>query len=134
MFNFLFGEAKKPLKNRERDPDDPRRHHKRTILHVKPPKGELRSDLGGLCHVTLWDVSRGGLCVVVGVKNTSHVKETDQFTLALKESHGGEEVLLEVTKMWEKEEYGNTYFGLTYSQRGLSEKARKFLEKHLSKP
>ncbi|MGB7564513.1 MAG: hypothetical protein WBM08_07145 [Prochlorococcaceae cyanobacterium] len=79
-------------------------------------------------------MSRRGLCVLVGVKNTSDLNENDQFTLALRESHGGEEVLLEVTKLWEKEEYGNTYFGLAYSQRGLSEKARTFLEKYLSKP
>ncbi|MCP9916263.1 PilZ domain-containing protein [Cyanobium sp. ATX 6F1] len=134
MFNFLFGEAKKPPKTREIDPDDPRRNYKRTILHVNPPKGELRSGEEGRCHVTLWDVSRGGLCVVVGVKNTSHLNESDQFTLVLKESHGREEVLFEVTKMWEKEEYGNTYYGLTYSNMGLSEKARTFLEKYLSKP
>lgn len=128
FFKFLFGEPPKHPSRKDREPDDPRRRFKRKIIHSNPPKGELLSSKGRLSHVTLWDVSQGGVCVVLGAKLINHEADDELLTLVLKESHGVERIQVTVIKMWEKQESGSTYFGLQYSGPGLP--GNTFLDKY----
>lgn len=129
VFKFLFGDSSKQPNSRDRDPDDPRRRFKRKIIHSNPPKGELLSANGRIAHVTLWDVSKGGVCVVAGAKLINHECDDELLTLSLSESHAAKKVQVTVRKMWEKEEAGSTFYGLKFSGPGLP--GNTFLDRYL---
>ena len=128
MLRQLFGDLLKGSSRQDRDNDDPRRKFKRKIIHSSPPKGELLSAKGRICYVTLWDVSKGGVCVVAGIRLTNLESTDELLTLSLNKSFATEKIEFTVRVRWEKVDSGSTYIGLQFRGPLLPPKA--FLQKY----
>ena len=126
MLGFLFNNSsnKPPSADAaasERAPAaDPRRKWARRIVFAKAPSGTL-STLDGtlLWRVTLWDISREGMSVVI--KQAGKPVDTDEtyLVLELNQYSGSESLSLKVSKVSFTHHGGNYYVGLQFNRSRL---------------
>jgi hypothetical protein len=128
MFWQLIGDLLKGLKGQDSGDGDANRKFKRKIIYASPPKGELLSAKGRLCFVTLWDVSKGGVCVLAGTKLTKLESTDELLTLLFNKSSATQKIEFTVKIKWEKVDSGGTYIGLQY--RGPVLPPKEFLDKY----
>ena len=81
------------------------------------PVGEMASPSGEKWHVGLWDVSLGGICIVVD----SPVNEAlgTLFSLSIYENFGFGSAFFNANLRWRTTEADNTYLGLEFEDQEL---------------
>jgi hypothetical protein len=81
------------------------------------PVGEMTAPTGQKWHISLWDVSMGGLCVVAD----SAVSEAlgSLFSISMYESFGLGSAFFNANLRWRTTEADNTYLGLEFENQDL---------------
>ena len=81
------------------------------------PVGEMAGPTGHKWHISLWDVSMGGLCVVAD----SAVIEAlgSLFSISMYESFGLGSAFFNANLRWRTTEADNTYLGLEFEDQDL---------------
>ena len=81
------------------------------------PVGEMAGPTGHKWHISLWDVSMGGLCVVAD----SAVSESlgSLFSISMYESFGLGSAFFNAHLRWHTTEADNTYLGLEFEDQDL---------------
>jgi hypothetical protein len=84
------------------------------------PVGELANATGQKWHISLWDVSMGGLCVVVDTP----VEEAlgSLLSISVYESFGLGSAFFKAHLRWRTIEADNTYLGLEFEDQDLLKK------------
>ncbi len=133
LFGFGAGQGKGAQAG-QAGGDDPagkgrkRSHRRRTVLR-NPPSGELQTQ-GGCWTVTLWDISRGGLCLVVRAQEVA-IPAGEGLSVRLYDPAGHDSLRLRASLAWVKQESGDTYIGLQLRP-GTSLPKGCFLERYLA--
>ncbi len=104
-----------------------RRSHERRVIYSQAPVGELELLDGTRFLATLWDISKGGACVLVPGSIT-RLNPNELCTLTLKEKGSREEVVLKLKVAWSAMEDAGTYVGLKL-RTGAKIPAGSFLER-----
>lgn len=111
------------------DKGQSRGHRRKTILR-NPPRGELQSLSSGCWDVTIWDISRGGLCLVCRAQQLM-LPQAENVSVRLYDPAGRDSLRLKATLCWIKHEGGDTYIGLEFRP-GTTLPRGCFLEAYLT--
>ena len=81
------------------------------------PVGEMAAPSGQKWHISLWDVSMGGLCVVVDTPVTEPLGSL--FSISVYESFGLGSAFFNAHLRWRTTEADNTYLGMQFEDPNL---------------
>ena len=84
------------------------------------PVGEMACPMGQKLHISLWDVSMGGLCVVVDSPVDTPMGSL--FAISVYESFGLGSAFFNAHLRWRTIEADNTYLGLEFEDQDLLKK------------
>jgi hypothetical protein len=83
------------------------------------PGGEMASPEGQKWHITLWDVSMGGICVVVD--SAMEAPKGTLLAISIYENFGFGSAFFNAHLRWRTTEADNTYLGLQFEDQDLLE-------------
>ena len=106
-----------------------RSHRRKTVLR-NAPTGELQSLNGGCWDVTLWDISRGGLCLISRTHEVE-IAPSESLSVRLYDPLNRDSLRLRATLSWIRQEGQETLIGLEFRP-GTSLPKGCFLERYLS--
>lgn len=84
------------------------------------PVGEMACPMGNKWHISLWDVSMGGICVVVDSPVDTPMGSL--FAISVYESFGLGSAFFNAHLRWRTTEADNTYLGLEFEDQDLLKK------------
>ena len=84
------------------------------------PVGEMACPMGHKWHISLWDVSMGGICVVVDSPVDTPMGSL--FAISVYESFGVGSAFFNAHLRWRTTEADNTYLGLEFEDQDLLKK------------
>jgi hypothetical protein len=106
-----------------------RSHRRKTVLR-NAPTGELQSLSSGCWDVTLWDISRGGLCLISRAKEVA-IPASESLSVRLYDPLNRDSLRLRGSLSWIRQEGNETLIGLEFRP-GTSLPKGCFLERYLS--